>query len=149
MLRLPETGAAGQYTVSLVDAFDRVLLSRRAVSRDGVKGEIGIQRIDRLFHQHPEMVPIIEGDPDKEAVGFIQDLLIGHGYFRVTTTNKQTKKKFTRIRFGLEDKQRGLFEDKTRDALLDFRRTKMNARGFRAGRRRRGVVGDFAPPAGR
>ena len=37
VLRLPETGVAGDYTVSLVDAFDQVLLSRRAVSHDGVK----------------------------------------------------------------------------------------------------------------
>ena len=37
VLRLPETGVAGDYTVSLVDAFDQVLLSYRAVSQDGVK----------------------------------------------------------------------------------------------------------------
>jgi hypothetical protein len=36
LLRLPETGVAGDYTISLVDAFDRVLVSRHAVSPDGV-----------------------------------------------------------------------------------------------------------------
>ncbi|MGE3435314.1 MAG: hypothetical protein AB7O81_06625 [Blastocatellales bacterium] len=40
VLRLPETAAAGNYTVSLVDPFDFVLLSRRAVSRDGVKLQV-------------------------------------------------------------------------------------------------------------
>jgi hypothetical protein len=37
ILRLPETGAAGIYTVSLIDAFGSVLLSEPAVSRDGAK----------------------------------------------------------------------------------------------------------------
>src|SRR5262249_26163228 len=37
VLRLPETGAAGNYTVSLVDPFNHTLLSSHAASRDGAK----------------------------------------------------------------------------------------------------------------
>jgi hypothetical protein len=37
VLSLPETAAAGKYTISLVDAFGRVLLSTLAVSHDGAR----------------------------------------------------------------------------------------------------------------
>ncbi|MGH9934891.1 MAG: hypothetical protein ACREAM_01520, partial [Blastocatellia bacterium] len=43
VLRLPETGVAGDYTVSLVDAFDQVLSSRRAVSRDSGKDGVKLR----------------------------------------------------------------------------------------------------------
>lgn len=82
----------------------------------------GIQHIDRLFYKHPGMAPIVESDSDTELVSFTRNLRIGHGYFRKTTVNNQTRKKFTPILFGLEDKQRSVFEDKARDALLDFRK---------------------------
>lgn len=42
VLRLPETAVAGEYTVSLVDAFDLVLFSRQAVSREGVKLRVAL-----------------------------------------------------------------------------------------------------------
>ena len=37
VLSLPETAAAGKYTISFVDAFGRVLLSTLAVSHDGAR----------------------------------------------------------------------------------------------------------------
>lgn len=37
VLHLPETGTAGKYRVSLIDAFGRALVSETAVSSDGVK----------------------------------------------------------------------------------------------------------------
>jgi len=40
VLRLPETGTAGKYTVSLIDAFGDVLLKEPAVSSDGVKLQV-------------------------------------------------------------------------------------------------------------
>ncbi|HEX2487995.1 MAG TPA: hypothetical protein VHR27_01255, partial [Blastocatellia bacterium] len=40
VLRLPETGAAGKYTVSLINAFGRVLLSTPALSHDGAKLQV-------------------------------------------------------------------------------------------------------------
>ncbi|MCI0389334.1 MAG: hypothetical protein MOB07_11305 [Acidobacteria bacterium] len=40
VLRLPETGAAGKYTVSLIGAFGRVLLSEPALSPDGAKLQV-------------------------------------------------------------------------------------------------------------
>jgi len=42
VLRLPETGAAGKYTVSLIDAFGKVLLSGTAVSPDGDKLQVNL-----------------------------------------------------------------------------------------------------------
>jgi hypothetical protein len=40
VLRLPETGAAGKYTVSLINAFGRALLSEPALSPDGAKLQV-------------------------------------------------------------------------------------------------------------
>jgi hypothetical protein len=65
----------------------------------------GIKRIDDLFAGDPAAAPLAKGDPDKAAVGVLQDLLIGHGATRLP---------------GILGEHRGLFGPKTEAALKDF-----------------------------
>src|SRR5262245_16824398 len=66
----------------------------------------GIARIDQLLDGQ-RVEPIGPGDPDQEAVGVIQDLLIGHGFRDLP---------------GLLDQARGRFGPRTTDAVRTFQR---------------------------
>jgi hypothetical protein len=66
----------------------------------------GIERIDRLYYEHPQAQPIVQHDPDKEAVGFIQDLLAGHGFREMPDALSSSY---------------GSFGNQTRKAVAEFR----------------------------
>ena len=67
--------------------------------------ESGISRIDNLLQgQGEELLP---GEEDKEAVGLVQDLLIGHGFTSLP---------------GLLGNSRGIYGPKTTDAVMEFQR---------------------------
>jgi hypothetical protein len=66
----------------------------------------GIERIDDLFVGAPSVKPLAREDPDKLAVGVLQDLLEGHGY-RLPKTR-------------ILEPHRGIFGRKTEAALKAF-----------------------------
>ncbi len=67
----------------------------------------GLTRIDGLFGGAPTAQPVAPGDPDRESVGAIQDLLRGHGQ---TTMPNPTAADY------------GLFGQRTAAAVTAFRR---------------------------
>lgn len=79
--------------------------STRRPSVDGVRmAATGILRIDRLFTGGTG-APIGANDPDPEAVGVVQDFLIGHGFSGLP---------------GLLSPARGKFGPKTTEAVQTF-----------------------------
>ena len=70
----------------------------------------GIERIDNLFDNVSGTQPIIRNDPDRKAVGVIQDLLTGHGHSSMPNPRNSAY---------------GSFGPATQKALLDFRTKKL------------------------
>ena len=64
----------------------------------------GVARIDQLIAGTPAN-PITTGEADRDAIGIVQDLLVGHGFRSLP---------------GLLSPQRGLFGSKTIDAVREF-----------------------------
>jgi peptidoglycan hydrolase-like protein with peptidoglycan-binding domain len=79
-------------------------IDEKKLGRNSKMASSGIERIDNLFDGLSQEL-IVQGDADRESVGAIQDLLIGHGFTELP---------------GLLGKSRGTFGPKTTDAVRSF-----------------------------